>query len=816
MGKTRRVNALPQAFSDWFASRGWAPRPHQLALVEHAARGESVLLIAPTGGGKTLAGFLPTLIDLAKLPSRRPRALHTLYISPLKALAVDVARNLDTPVEEMRLPVRIETRTGDTPASRRQRQKTLPPDILLTTPEQLALLVASRESARLFESLKTVVLDELHAMHNSKRGDLLALGLARLRTLAPEHRTVGLSATVADPKPLLDYMGGGALVRGLAGAAPQISILASDTYVPWAGHIARYAMADVLEAIKRAKTSLVFVNTRANAERTFQELWRLNEGNLPIALHHGSLAPAQRRKVESAMTKGALRAVVCTSTLDLGIDWGAVDNVICIGAPKGAARLVQRIGRANHRLDEPSQALLVPSNRFEVLECEAARDAVMAGELDGDRLRIGGLDVLAQHVLGTACAKPFDADRLFAEVTSASPYAHLTRDDFDKVVDFVATGGYALKRYDRYARLRRTEDGKWRVAHPRVAQQYRMNVGVIVEDPMIDIRLQAKGRPTGVGGRVLGQMEEYFVEQLAHGDTFVFAGDVLRFEGMHEDAAYVSRTHDPEAGVPSYNGGKFPLSTFLAKRVREMVSRPESWAVLPDPVNEWLRIQEFRSYIPQPGQLLVETFPRGSKNYLVCYPFEGRLAHQTLGMLLTRRLERLRMRPLGFSANEYALAVWALRDMSGLDMGKLFDQDMLGDDLDAWLGESNLYKRTFRNCAIIAGLIERRFPGREKTGRQVTFSSDLIYDVLREHEPDHILLRATYEDAATGLLDIARLSEMLARVKARIVTKRLDRVSPLAVPALLEIAKEMVAGEAHEDILRETEESLIADAMRVD
>ena len=810
------MNALPQAFSDWFASRGWAPRPHQLALVEHAARGESVLLIAPTGGGKTLAGFLPTLIDLAKLPSRRPRALHTLYISPLKALAVDVARNLDTPVEEMRLPVRIETRTGDTPASRRQRQKTLPPDILLTTPEQLALLVASRESARLFESLKTVVLDELHAMHNSKRGDLLALGLARLRTLAPEHRTVGLSATVADPKPLLDYMGGGALVRGLAGAAPQISILASDTYVPWAGHIARYAMADVLEAIKRAKTSLVFVNTRANAERTFQELWRLNEGNLPIALHHGSLAPAQRRKVESAMTKGALRAVVCTSTLDLGIDWGAVDNVICIGAPKGAARLVQRIGRANHRLDEPSQALLVPSNRFEVLECEAARDAVMAGELDGDRLRIGGLDVLAQHVLGTACAKPFDADRLFAEVTSASPYAHLTRDDFDKVVDFVATGGYALKRYDRYARLRRTEDGKWRVAHPRVAQQYRMNVGVIVEDPMIDIRLQAKGRPTGVGGRVLGQMEEYFVEQLAHGDTFVFAGDVLRFEGMHEDAAYVSRTHDPEAGVPSYNGGKFPLSTFLAKRVREMVSRPESWAVLPDPVNEWLRIQEFRSYIPQPGQLLVETFPRGSKNYLVCYPFEGRLAHQTLGMLLTRRLERLRMRPLGFSANEYALAVWALRDMSGLDMGKLFDQDMLGDDLDAWLGESNLYKRTFRNCAIIAGLIERRFPGREKTGRQVTFSSDLIYDVLREHEPDHILLRATYEDAATGLLDIARLSEMLARVKARIVTKRLDRVSPLAVPALLEIAKEMVAGEAHEDILRETEESLIADAMRVD
>ena len=353
-----------------------------------------MLLVAPTGGGKTLAGFLPSLIDLAnKLPAgggRRPRALHTLYISPLKALAVDIARNLETPVAEMGLPIRIETRTGDTPASRRQRQKTLPPDILLTTPEQLALLLASRESALLFADLQAVVLDELHALHNSKRGDLLALGLARLRTLAPDHRSVGLSATVADPKPLIDFLGGGALVRGAAGAKPEISILASDAYVPWSGHLARHAMADVMEAIRRAKTSLVFVNTRSQAELTFQDLWRINDDNLAIALHHGSLDVAQRRKVEAAMTKGKLRAVVCTSTLDLGIDWGAVDKVICIGAPKGAARLVQRIGRANHRLDDPSRALLVPANRFEVLECEAARDAVMAGELDGDRLRIGG------------------------------------------------------------------------------------------------------------------------------------------------------------------------------------------------------------------------------------------------------------------------------------------------------------------------------------------------------------------------------------------------------------------------------------------
>jgi ATP-dependent Lhr-like helicase len=424
--------------------------------------------------------------------------------------------------------------------------------------------------------------------------------------------------------------------------------------------------------------------------------------------------------------------------------------------------------------------------------------------------------VLAQHILGTACAGPFDPAALHAEVRGAAPYAALSQVDFDAVVDFVATGGYALRAYDRYARLRATPEGKLRLAHPRLAQQYRLNVGVIVEDPMVAIKLMGKGRPAGGGGRKLGELEEYFVEQLSAGDTFVFSGEVLRFEGLREDAAYVTRSKDPNAEIPSYNGGKFPLSTFLAQRVREMVSNPKSWEALPGPVGEWLAIQEARSLVPLPGQLLVETFPRNKRHYLCCYPFEGRLAHQTLGMLLTRRLERLNVRPLGFVANEYALCIWAARDMSGVKLDGLFDQDMLGDDLDAWLAESNLYKRTFRNCAIIAGLIQRRFPGQEKSGKQVTFSSDLIYDVLRAHEPDHVLLRATYADAGAGLLDIARLSDMLARIRGRIVTRRLDRVSPLAVPALLEISREMVAGAVDEDILHENEDALIRDAMRVE
>ena len=382
---------LPARFEDWFARRGWAPRAHQLALLDLARAGKSALLIAPTGAGKTLAGFLPSLVDLSENPARGP-GLHTLYISPLKALAVDVKRNLETPVSEMALPIAIETRTGDTPQNRRQRQRREPPDILMTTPEQLALLLSYPDAGTFFGNLNCVILDELHALANSKRGDLLALGLARLAALAPNLRRIGLSATVAEPDELRRYLmpqpPGGELLSDVVvappGATPEIGILVphnretdgeTEVRIPWSGHSARHAMPAVYDAIKRHKTTLVFVNTRSQAELIFQELWRLNDDNLPIALHHGSLSAEQRRKVEAAMAAGSLRAVVCTSTLDLGIDWGEVDLVICIGAPKGASRLAQRIGRANHRLDEPSRALLVPANRFEVLECEAARAA---------------------------------------------------------------------------------------------------------------------------------------------------------------------------------------------------------------------------------------------------------------------------------------------------------------------------------------------------------------------------------------------------------------------------------------------------------
>jgi ATP-dependent Lhr-like helicase len=843
-----RPAVLPDVFVRWFTSRGWAPRAHQLDLLAKAQTGRSVLLIAPTGGGKTLAGFLPSLVELSNLASagttkerqklfstgrdlRREGGLHTLYISPLKALAVDIARNLETPVAEMHLPIRIETRTGDTPISKRQRQRRDPPEILLTTPEQLALLLASADAPYLFGSLKRVILDELHALVLSKRGDLLSLGLARLFRLAPNLASIGLSATVAEPAELARFMvpqrdglpsAHADLIIAEGGAAPHVTMLDTRERLPWAGHSARHALAEIYQLIAAHRTTLVFVNTRSQAEAIFQQLWHINDDNLAIALHHGSLDVAQRRKVEGAMAAGRLRAVVCTSSLDLGVDWGDVDLVINVGAPKGASRLLQRIGRANHRMDEPSKGVLVPANRFEVLECRAALDAIAENAQDTPPLRIGALDVLAQHVLGCACGEPFRSDELYEEVITAAPYAALTRTDFDAVVDFVATGGYALKAYDRFARIREGKDGRWRIANPNVAQRYRLNVGTIVEADMLKVRLVrsrgAKAIPRG--GRLFGEVEEYFVETMVPGDTFVFSGEILKYEALVEDAVYVSRATAQDPKVPAYEGGKFPLSTYLAARVRSIVAHPQEWRELPPQVREWLEIQQWRSQMPGARELLVETFPRANKHYLICYPFEGRLAHQTLGMLLTRRLERARLRPLGFVANEYALAVWGLGDAAQriargeLRLDDLFDEDMLGDDLEAWLAESALMKRMFRNCAIIAGLIERRFPGQEKSRRQVTISTDLVYDVLRSHQPDHVLLRAARADAATGLLDVRRVSEMLSRIRGRIIHKALDHVSPLAVPVMLEIGREMVYGEASDALLAEAADELVKEAMQ--
>jgi len=792
---------LPSPFSDWFAGRGWSPHSYQLDLLAGAQTGGAQLLIAPTGGGKTLAGFLPSLIDLK---DGKHEGLHTLYISPLKALAADIRRNLEAPIAEMALPIRVEDRTGDTKQSARQKQRKNPPHILLTTPESLALLLADPHGEDMFAGLRAVVIDEAHALAGTKRGDQLALGMARLRRIAPGHRRVGLSATVEDAQALGAWLDpeGTRIVRAPPGPKPDIRILDEAGPPPWSGMGGRYAARAVLDAIAGARTAIVFINTRAQAELFFQALWAVNDDDLPIGLHHGSLAKETRLKVEAAMGAGELRAVVSTSSLDLGIDWGAVDLVIQVGAPKGVARLVQRIGRANHQFDTPSRALLVPANRFDFIECVAAVEAVLAGEIDGAAPAPGSLDVLCQHILLIACAGPFEADVLYAEIRLAGAYRDLTREDFDRCLDFCATGGYALRAYDRWKRLieRDDPDGRprWQLRDPRSARRLRMNVGTIVEPETLGVRLKA-GR--SLNGFKLGEVEEVFASTLRPGDSFMIGGEIVRYENIREMTLQVTRDKGREPRVPLFAGSRMPISTALADRVIAIMADPGRWDTLSDPIAEWLRLQTGVSRLPARNRLLVETFPCREREHTVFWSFAGRNAHQTLGLILTKRMEEAGLGPLGFVANDYALMIWSLDPVT--DPEALLDPTGLREGLDRWLADTTMMKRTFRNSAVIAGLIERRFPGMQKSGKQATVSSDVLYDTLMKYDPDHLMIDITRREAMRGMVDVDRIDDLTDRIRGRIDLMRLARPSPLAAPLLLEVGREWVKGSAEDRLLDE-------------
>ncbi|MCX7644292.1 MAG: ligase-associated DNA damage response DEXH box helicase [Rhodobacteraceae bacterium] len=796
------MDRLPPRIDAWFAARGWVPHPHQLEMLRRADA-PALLLVAPTGGGKTLAGFLPTLAELAENP--RP-GLHTLYISPLKALAADIRRNLAVPVAGMGLDIRVEDRTGDTAAEARRRQRADPPHILLTTPESLALLLSYEDAARTFAGLSRVIVDEIHALHDSRRGDQLALALARLEGLVPGLRRVGLSATVEDPPALARFLARHPdpcpVLQADPGPDPDIRMLETASPPPWAGGGGRHAIPEVLDAIRRHRTTLIFHNTRAQAELFFRDLWLANEEGLPIGIHHGSLAREQRQRVEAAMAAGALRAVVCTGTLDLGIDWGDVDLVIQVGAPKNVKRLVQRIGRANHRYNAPSKALLVPANRFEVVECVAALEAARAHELDGEPRGPGPRDVLIQHILARACAGPFDADALYAEVRTAGPYAGLEREKFDACLDFAATGGYALRAYDRYQRLVR-RDGLWHLRDPRAALRIRMNLGTIVGTDTLKVRLR------GRGGAPLGEIEEGFAATLTPGDTFLMGGEVVRYEGLREMTVEVSRERGREPRIATYMGTKFATSTQLAQRILAMFRAP-AWPDLPAHTASWLALQREVSRLPEADRLLVETFPHDGRWHLVAYGFAGRNAQQTLGLLLTHRMEREGLDPLGFVATDYATLIWGLARVR--DPAPLFDPRDLRAGLETWLQGNAVMKRTFRNAAIIAGLIDRNLPGHRKTGRQATFSSDILYDTLRRYDPGHVLLDITREEALKGLVDFGRIEEMLSRIGGRIDHVALDRVTPLAAPMFLEVGKVPVKGAAEQRLVEEKAARLMAEA----
>ena len=793
-----------QPIENWLKKNNWHFYDHQLETLSKSLQGYDVLLVAPTGGGKTLAGFLPSLEDLINKKNHKNQ-LHTLYISPLKALTVDVHRNLSAPISDQKLDIKVETRTGDTSSYKKVQQKQEPPHMLMTTPESLALLLASPDANDYFKFLKFLIIDEIHSLVNSKRGDLLSLNLSRLDTIVPNYRKIGLSATVKNTNPVLSFLSKNKKSITLnveEKSFPNIEILKTDNRVPWSGHMAGYAIKEIYKKIQNSTMSIVFVNTRAQAELIFNKLWHENEINLKIAVHHGSLEKEIRRKVENMMSLGQLDCVVATSSLDLGIDWGNVNLVIQIGSPKGIARFLQRIGRSNHRLNEPSKAILVPSNRFEYLECVSAISSIKEKILDETKEKEGSLDVLAQHILGVACSKPFEVNELFVEIKNSWPYRNLQMGKFLEVLEFVKNGGYSLKNYDQYSKIGLNKQNLYTIKNKNIRNKYRLNVGTIVESYMLKVKL---------GNRTLGQVEEWFIEGLNQGDTFLFGGRVLEYQYLSNNNVIVRTTKDQQPKIPSYAGGRLPLSSELSFQVRSLISKEKNWKNLPSQISEWLKLQLKFSNIPSPEELLVETFPRKIKNkkryFLICYSFEGRNANQTLGFLISKRMQRMGYKPIGFVATEYALAIWSMNMVE--DINILLSDDIMLDDLYEWLEETPLLKKNFRDAAIISGLIERIIPGQKKTGKQIMFNSDLIFDVLKKHEPNHLLLQVARQDSYRGLIDLDRLSEFLKRIKKNIILKKLNQISPLAIPLILEINRQTIdKSEVNEYFLQELEQQM--------
>ena len=796
--------ALPQKFQNWINKRNWGLHTHQIDVLTNSDR-KSQLLIAPTGSGKTLSGFLPTLIELDRVNFS---GLHTVYVSPLKALAADIKRNLMIPIEEMGLNIRVEDRTGDTTAKTKRRQRIDPPQILLTTPESLALLISFPEANALFANLERIIIDEIHALVENKRGHQLLLAISRLQSISKNLRKLALSATVDHPQEIAGFISENdnncPIIFAEPGPDPNISMLQTTASPPWSGAGATYAVPDVLEQISKHKTTLIFHNTRAQAEIFFHNLWLNNQDNLPVAIHHGSLDLAQRKRVEAAITKGELRAVVCTGTLDLGIDWNEVDLVIQVGAPKNIKRLVQRIGRANHTYNTPSKAIIVPANKFEIVECQAALEAVRDKDLDGEPIASGSLDVLCQHILLVACSGKILPAKLFEEIKQIGAYKNLTHEEFKECMGFCIDGGYALKRYEQWHRLKLDPSGNLILRDPRIANKIRMNVGTIQDTETLKVRTHRRS-----GGKPLGEIEEAFAASLTKGDTFLIGGKIVRFESLREMIVEVTHNANKQPKIATFMGTKFATSTKLSDRILDSFEN-QSWKDLPADTVNWLNKQKEFSQLPVRNSLLIETFFRKSRHYLVIYGFAGRNANQTLGLILSKKLEELNLAPLGFVANDYATLIWGLEKVENPIQLFKFSEIELG--LDKWFSGNALMKRTFKAVASVSGLIDRNLPGLRKSGRQTTFSSDILYDTLVKYDPTHLLLKITKDEAMKGLIDFSRIEEMFKRVDDNIIHKNLPHVSPLAAPMLLEVGTIPIEGQARELLLKNEANSLMKEA----
>lgn len=791
---------VPYYLKQWFKQKGWVMHAYQETMFELFFKKNSSLLIAPTGGGKTLASFLPSLIDIHE---NQYKGLHTLYISPLKALTEDIRRNLLNPIDELNLKVDVHIRTGDTSSYQRQRQLKKPPNILLTTPESLMLLLSYPTAASYFANLKVVIVDEIHSFAWNKRGDLTSLALMQLRAFALKSLRIGLSATVAEPKQIASWLmpkGEKAeIIIAKTKVQPQLHLIAADK-IPYSGYMAGYAIDAIYDILKAHKLTLIFVNTRAQAEFLFHRLWLVNHNKLAIAIYHGSLSKEQRLKTTALVSDAKIDALVCTSALELGIDWGNVSAVIQVGSIYGLSRLVQRIGRSNHRLNEPSEAYLVPTNCFNTVEAIAAMNAIKKAKLEKEKLGEGSLDVLIQFIINSACRGPVKEGAIFRLIRKAYPYQKLSKVIFAQLFQFAINGGYTLAHYPEYQRLRETKKRVYIAASPKVIRRHRQNIGTIVESARLKVKILNKRKD-----KIVGEIEESFIQELLPQDSFLFAGEILEFVRLHDLYVETRRIKAKDPKLPSYAGGTLPLSTFLATEVIKLINHPSQWAKMPKKIQHWLDLQQRFSLIPPLNALLIEQFKHKKMNYLVIYSFAGKRANLSLGMLISKQLESLKLKPISFTATDYALAIANLDSIKDEQIISLFSLESLFHELEQWLDDSSLLKRTFREVAIISGLAERQIAGTHKSMKQVTFSTDLIYDVLKRYEPEHILLYITKKEALANLLDIKRLNQWLVSFKNKMIINHLSHASPFAIPVLTTFKSERIKGEAEEVLLANME-----------
>ena len=806
----------------WFAGRGWRPFAFQREVWDAYLAGESGLVHAATGTGKTLAVWIGPLLEWmtepAAPPTRRGQGppLRVLWITPLRALAADTAAALREPLAELAPAWTLETRTSDTTAAARARQGRRLPTALLTTPESMSLLLSRPEAPELFGDLRLVVVDEWHELMGTKRGVQTELALARLRRLRPGLRTWGLSATIGNLEQARDTLLGtapAAASRIVRGAEPKRVVV--DALIPpvverfpWAGHLGTQMLPQVVRAIEESASAIVFTNTRSQTEIWYQALLAARpDWAGVIALHHGSLDRARREWVEAGLRDGRLRCVVATSSLDLGVDFTPVDRVLQVGSPKGVARLVQRAGRSGHRPGAESRVTCVPTNALELVEVAAARDGVEAGAIEWRMPVERPLDVLVQHVVTVALGGGFRPPELLAEVRGARAYAELRDDEWAWVIDFVTRGGEALAAYTEYARVVDRGDGVHIVESDAIARRHRMSIGTIVGDGQIAVQY--------LRGQALGTVEESFVARLRPGDRFTFAGKPLEFVRVRDMRAWVRRAPTTKGSVtPRWMGSRLPLSGELAAAVRARLEeagrgifRGEEMAA----VRPVLAVQARWSRIPATADLLVERVKTREGHHLFVFPFEGRLVHEGLAALFAYRISRLRAITFSLAANDHGFELLSpdrapLEDALGAG---LLSPAGLFDDLRSALNATEMARRQFREIARVAGLVFPGLPRSGKSARQLQASSGLFFDVFRRHDPGNLLIAQAHREVMERQLESSRLGRTLERLsRARVVVTEPRRTPPLAFPLLVDRARERVSSESLAERIRRMQLSL--------